>query len=66
MNNDPIQDELILHYDSNADVSILDLQGKIVYSSKHNRTNSRHDVSSLLPGSYILDVDGKMQILIKI
>lgn len=64
--NNPIQDELILHYDSNADVSILDLQGKIVYSSKHNRTNSRHDVSSLLPGSYILDVDGKMQILIKI
>jgi hypothetical protein len=64
--NNPVQDELFFHYDSNATVRIFDLKGKIVYSNNHIRGNSRHDLSSLLPGSYILNIDGQMQILIKI
>lgn len=52
----PVSDYLqVAGVENNAEIRIINMQGKIVRKSNE----SRIEVSTLLPGAYLLEVDGK-------
>lgn len=50
----------------NADYTITDLSGRVIMKGKLTETNTRIDVNGLLPGMYLLQVQGQLHEVVKI
>ncbi len=50
----------------NADYTITDLSGRVIMKGKLKATNTRIDLNGLLPGLYLLQVEGQLQEVVKI